>query len=216
MTVQELDASLITVGKPVEGGACWVCFDEKPTYPTDAVAKMADLSYESVGELSTDGFTEGTNVTSTDFEGWHGKTLLSEIDKQTDTFKTQLLEVARATAAKVRYGKENVVEDPATGAYKEITKGKINKDIVSLVFDELESNGCLSRTVVKRCKITNLDDVPHKRGELEFYGMTFTVLDATDGTGEPVKTYRAKPATGATGPEQTASNYSYPSDSEQE
>lgn len=215
MTVEELDASLVTVGKPVEGGACWASFADKPNYPTNATSKMSENSdYESAGELSTDGFTEGTNVSSTKFKGWHGTTVLTQVEEQTDTFKTQFIEVARGTAAKLRYGKDNVEVDNATGAYTAIRKAKINDDVVSLVFDELESNGYLTRTVIKRCKIDQLDDVPHKRGELMVYGMTFTVLDATDGTGEPVSTYRAKPATGSTEPEQTASDYGYQTDDE--
>ena len=64
--------------------------------------------------------------------------------------------------------------------------------IDTLVFDEVESNGFRRRTVVKRANVTSFDEVPHQRGSLMVYGMTFTVLDPGDGT-QAVDIYRAKP-----------------------
>ncbi len=60
---------------------------------------------------------------------------------------------------------------------------------VPLVFDELESNGWLRRTVVKKATIDSFDDVPHTKGSLLVYGMTFTAID-DDGFYD---IYRAKP-----------------------
>lgn len=194
MTISDIDSSLVTVGQPVEGGACWASFAPSPTYPTDATAKMSVLpDYESAGELSTSGFTEGKSISSTDHKGWHGKTLVSTIDDTTNTYQAEFVEVSRGTAAKLRYGKTNVSVD-VDGAVTKIEDTSFNNDIVSLVFDELESNGYLRRTVVKRCKVSNMDDVAHQKGSLMVYGMTFTVLEPADGSAAVV-IYRAKPET---------------------
>lgn len=194
MTISDIDSSLVTVGQPCEGGACWVSFAEAPTFPTNAVTKMSTLSdYESAGELSENGFTESKSVSSTNHKGWHGKTILSTVDETTNTYKSEFVEVSRGTAAKLRYGKANVTVDAASGAVTKIEDNSNNDDKVSLVFDELESNGWLRRTVVKRCKVSSIDDVPHQKGSLMVYGMTFTVLEPLDGSAA-IAIYRAKPA----------------------
>lgn len=189
----DIDPSLVTVGQPVEGGGCYASFAAAPTYPTSATEDMSTLAdYESVGELSDAGFTEGKNVTTSTHKGWHGTTLLATTDDSTDTYQAALVEVDRGTAAKLRYGAANVTVNETTGAITQINNGKVNDDEVSLVFEELESNGYLRRTVVKRCKVTRFDDVPHQRGNLMVYGMTFTVLEPADGS-TPVPIYRAEP-----------------------
>lgn len=194
MAISEIDSSLVTVGQPVEGGACWASFADAPTYPTDAVTKMSTLTgYESAGELSENGFTEGKSISSSTHKGWHGKTLLTTVDDTTNTYQAEFVEVSRGTAAKLRYGASNVTVDEPTGAVTKIEDTSVNNDVVSLVFDELESNGYLRRTVVKRCKVSSFDDVPHSKGNLMVYGMTFTVQEPPDGSAAIV-IYRAKPS----------------------
>lgn len=196
MGISEIDSTLVTVGQPCEGGACWASFDSAQKHPTDAVTKMSTLAgYESAGELSENGFTEGKSISSSNHKGWHGKTLLSTVDETTNTYQAEFVEVSRGTAAKLRYGAANVTVD-ADGAVTKIEDNSVNNDTVSLVFDELESNGYLRRTVVKRCRVTNMDDVPHRTGALMVYGMTFTVLEPADASAGIV-IYRAAPASPA-------------------
>ena len=191
MAVAELDSSLATVGQPKEGGSAWVSFASAPTYPTDATAAMSTLtSYSSLGELSTNGYTEKKDKSTNEFSGWHGSTILTCTDKTKNTIKCEFVEVDRVEAAKLRYGQANVTAD-TDGSWKQINDTDSDEDEVSLVFEELESNGHLVRTLIKRCKVTSLDDVPHKRGELVVYGMEFTVLKPADGSAETQK-FRAK------------------------
>lgn len=194
MPVKEIDATLVTVGQPVDGGACFVSFADAPTYPADAATAMSTLTgYESVGELSENGFTESKSISSTNLKGWHGKNLLAVTDDTTNTYKVELAEVSRGTSAKLRYGKDNVTVNAEDGSWSKISDNSVNDDKVSLVIDELESNGYLRRTVVKRCKVTSFDDVAHTKGALMVYGMTFTALDPADGSAA-IEIYRAKPA----------------------
>ena len=187
--LEELDATLVTVGQPADGGCCFVCFEEDPTFPTDASSDWG-AGWESVGELSTNGYTEGKSATSTDHKGWHGSVLLTTIDDETNTYKIELVEVNRPTAAKLRYGAGNVVVDDTTGQVKQITGKPGQIKPVAIGIDELESNGYLRRTIVKRAMVSSFDDVPHQKGSLMVYGMTFT---ANEVKGSAFDIYRAKP-----------------------
>lgn len=191
MALSDIDTSLITVGQPSEGGCCWTSFAENPTLPTDAVAKMSTLTgWESLGELSENGYTESKSVTESKFKGWHGSVVLAAISEEENTYKAEFIEVNRPSAAKLRYGSKNV-ETGADGSVSHI-KGKPSAgDKIPLVFDELESNGYLRRTVVRKASIASFDDVPHQKGSLMVYGMTFTAIEVD---GQAFDIYRAKPA----------------------
>lgn len=187
-----LDASLTTVGKPVEGGCVFVDFTPG-TYPTDAKTAMSTLTnYESVGEIDENGYTEGRSISSTNLKGWHNTVLRTAITEDTKTYKLALVEVSRATAAKLRYGKD-AVEVDGDGNVIHISDATYTGEPVSLVIDELESDGYLRRTVIKNAVITSFDDVSHTQGSLVSYGLTFTVNETSDGT-KAIDVYRAKPA----------------------
>lgn len=187
----EIDNSLVTVGKPVDGGCCWTNFGESPTIPTDATTKMSEQEgWESLGDLSENGYTESKSVTNNKFKGWHGSVVLTCISEEDHTFKVEFIEVNRPSVAKLRYGAGNV-EAGEDGSVSHI-KAVVGADVkVPLVFDELESNGFLRRTVIKKATIDSFDDVPHQRGSLLVYGMTLTAIDTGDGNYYDV--YRAKP-----------------------
>lgn len=193
-----LDASLVTVGKPTEGGCGYTSFAANAVPPTDATTAMSTLTdFVSLGELSENGFTESRDVQTTDHKGWHGKVLLTSIDGETNKFKAEFVEVNRPAVAKLRYGAGAVAE----GSDKTVSKIEykaFDGKAVPLVFDELESGGHLRRTVVKKAVVTSFDDVPHQRGSLMVYGMEFTANEPDDGTA-PVVVYRAKPAAGGGG-----------------
>ncbi len=189
MADKDIDNSLVTVGQPVEGGCCYVSFDTSKALPTDATTKMSTLThFESLGELSENGYTEAKSIETESKKGWHGTDVAVLNKGQSNTYKAEFLEVMRATVAKLRYG-STAVESGATGITH--IKGKDTPvEYVSLVFDELMSNGMLRRTVVHKAAITSFDDVAHQKGSLMVYGMTFTATD-TDGFFD---IYYAKPA----------------------
>ncbi len=184
------DNAMATVGQPAEGGCCWTDFSESPTLPTDATTAMA-APWESLGDLSENGYTEGKSVTSNKLKGWRGSIVLTAISEEDRTFKVEFIEVNRPSVAKMRYGAGNVTAG-TDGSVSKISDKVGVMQKVPLVFDELESNGFLRRTVVKSAVVDSFDDVPHQKGALVVYGMTFTALDTGDG--EPVVIYRAKPS----------------------
>lgn len=187
-----IDTSLVTVGSPCEGGCVFVSFKGKPTLPTDATTKMDTLpDFESLGEVSENGFTESKSVTSNTFKGWHGSTVLTQVQDEDHTFQIAFLEVARPTVAKMRHGSSAVTvgEDGSVAQIKPVIGTNIT---VSLVIDEVESNGYLRRTVIPKATVNSFDEVSHQKGSLMVYGCTITAIDP--GTGSPFEIYRAKPA----------------------
>ncbi len=189
-TTKDIDPELVTVGQPTEGGCCWTNFGDSPTLPTSATTKMGTLSgWESLGELSENGFTASKSVDSTKFKGWHGSVVLSQISSTENTFKAEFIEVNRPSVAKLRYGK-SAVETDTDGIVSHIKALDDMGMQVPLVFDELESNGYLRRTVIPKASIDSFDDVPHKKGDLMVYGMQFTAIKDGD---RAFDIYRAKP-----------------------
>lgn len=193
MTEKELDPTFVTVGQPSEGGCVFTCFDENPTLPTDAETPLG-TGWVSLGEISENGFTEAEELTTTEHPGWHGTPVLTTEDKEISTLKLEFLEVNRPSAAKVRYGVDNVELDN-DGEIKHISKKPGKRKPLPFVVEELESNGYKRRTVVPKASVKSLDDIPHKKGNLMLYGMTFTATDTGSG---PYDIYRAKPASGDT------------------
>lgn len=189
--LEAYDNDLVTVGKPAEGGCCYTSFADAPTYPADAVTKMETLAgYESLGDLSENGYTESKSITSNKFKGWRGSVVLSVVSEEEHTFKAEFIEVNRPSVAKLRFGAKNV-EAGADGSVAHIAAKLGSGGTVPLVFDELESSGYLRRTVVRKATVDSFDDVPHQQGSLMVYGMTFTAIDPGDGKFFDV--YRAKP-----------------------
>ncbi len=190
VALKPIDDTLVTVGQPTEGGCVYTSFAENPTLPTDAVTKVSTLSnLESLGDISENGFTEAKSVSSTKHKNWNGDTVASSTTEKTTTYKLEFLETSRPAVAKLRYGSKSVKVDEASGSVSQIDDTGEDSPVVPLVIDELESNGWLRRTVIPRAVVESMDDVPHQKGSLLVYGMTFTVLKSDKPL---ISIYRAK------------------------
>lgn len=174
-----IDTSNITVGQPTEGGCIY--WDEKntATLPTDATTALA-AGFESLGDVSENGFTESNPVEVTNHKDWGGDVVVSTIDSEETTFKVELLEVNRAAAAKAYYGVDAVTVD-AQGFVKAIDYKARKVESHPFVIEELETSGNLRRTVIRKGTVTSLDDVPHQKGSLMLYGMTITAAKPANG-----------------------------------
>lgn len=177
MKFEDLDTNLTTTGTPVNGGSCYVSFDPSQPLPTDATTKMSTLAhFESLGELSENGYTEQKSIETETAKGWHG-TDVAVINKgESNAYKAEFLEVNRPAVAKLRYGINNVTSD-ASGNIAQIKGKPTGLYYVSLVFDELMTNGYLRRTVVHKAAISSFDDVSHQKGALMVFGMEFKAID---------------------------------------
>lgn len=191
MALENIDYGQITVGQPTEGGCVFLSFDMNKT-PTDATTKMSTVTgFESLGDISENGFTISTSRTTNDFKDWNGDTVLTAVSEEKTQFKIEFLETSRPAVAKLRYGKENVAAG-TDGSVATMKSYVGTQQYFSMVIDELESNGWLRRTCIPKCTIDSFDDETHQKGSLLVYGMTITALKTND----PLFTvYRAKPAT---------------------
>ena len=177
MPTSDIDTNFVSNGAPVEGGCCFTSFAASPALPSDATTAMSTLTdFVSLGELSDQGYTESKDVETSDFEGWHGTTILSVVNKETNKYKVEFTEVQRAAVLQLRYGPENVTVDSQTGEVTHVEGKPVGDVTVPLVIDELLANGRLCRTVVPKAHITGIDDTAHQRGSLMVYGIEFTAL----------------------------------------
>lgn len=189
----KVDASLVTVGQPTEGGCAYICFGEAAKLPTDATTDISTLTdFESLGYISENGITESMSLTVNKHGEWGGKTILTTISKQEGAVKAEFEEINRGTVAKIRYGKDNVTVG-TDGSVKSIKEGALPYQEYALVLDELECNGSLRRTVYPRIAIESFDDIAHQKGSLMVYGMTFTKL--FDNEGNSAYVYRGTVST---------------------
>lgn len=189
VALKPIDDTLVTVGQPTEGGCVYTSFAENPTLPTDAVTKISTLSdIESLGDISENGFTEVKSISSTKHNNWNGDAVASSA-LTTNTYKLEFIETSRPSVAKLRYGLKSVKVDEASGSVSQIDDTGESSPVVPLVIDELESNGWLRRTVIPRAIVESMDDVPHQKGSLIVYGMTFAVLKSDKPL---ISIYRAK------------------------
>ena len=190
VALKPIDTTLVTVGQPTDGGCVYASFKEGAALPTDAVAKMSTLAdFESLGDISENGFTESKSVSTTNHKDWGGNTVASSVTEKATTYKLEFIETSRPAVARLRYGAGSVKVDSESGSVSQIDDNGEDFPTVSLVIDELESSGFLRRTVIPRAVPESMDDVPHQKGSLLVYGMTFSVLKSD----KPLVTvYRAK------------------------
>lgn len=183
-----IDTSNVTTGAPVEGACCFTSFADSPTLPTTAAEDLT--GFDSVGEISENGYTKSVSVTTNKFKGWHGSTILTQVSNEENTFKVAFAEVDGGVVNKIRYGADNVTVD-ANGKVTAIDPTVVPSHTLPLVFDELLANGRKRRTVFPRATIESVDDEAHAKGSLLLIGMTFSAN--VDDQGRPYYIREAAP-----------------------
>lgn len=187
----------VSTGSPVEGACCFVNFDTTTDISSITAAnylttfKASGSKWENLGELSENGYTKSVSTTSNKFKGWHGSTLLTKVSDEENTFKAEFLEVARPTAAKLRYGVD-AVKTGTDGSIDSITPTTVPTRHVIIAVAELLDNGRLMLTIFPRASIDSIDDEAHQKGSLMLYGMTFSA--SNDTAGHPYYITYAKPS----------------------
>ena len=194
VTLNDVDETLSTTGKPREGGCLYVNFDpDNCTLPTDATTSIKSIDgWVSVGDLSQDGITYAKSTTTNKLKGHQGKVTISEVSEIEETIAFTLIEPNRPDAARLYYGNGNVVagEDGSVATIEDAMSAGAK---VAICEDSLESNGYLRRTVVPKAAVDTFTDISHKQGEFISYGVTATIIKPSDKAAK--YTYRAKPAT---------------------
>lgn len=192
MALEAIDYNQVTVGQPTEGGCVYASFTQA-ALPTDATTKASTLTgFESVGDISENGFTVSRSRTTNDFKDWNGDIVLSTVSEDKKQIKLEFLETSRPSVAKLQYGASNVTAGTDGSVASIIDKPNVSQTI-SMFVDELESNGYLRRTCLEKLTLDSIDDEAHQKGSLLVFGATFTCQVGADGSYGHI--YRAKPTT---------------------
>lgn len=171
----DIDTGNIVVGAfPDEGGVAYTSFAANPVLPEDAESPLGS-DMDSLGDLSTDGFTEMTDLSSNDFEDCRGAVVLTVENTKKRKVKLKFIEATRASVLKFIYGEDAV--DVSGGLLKGFDIDSKPVKERPLVIEQLWTNGWKARYVLDRFKITNYSDVPHNKQNLLGFEVEGTLLE---------------------------------------
>lgn len=177
MSITNNDATKVTAGKPMTGGAILVA-PLGTSLPTSTGATIA-AAFENVGYISDAGVVNSNSPTSTSVKAWGGDTVLDVQTEKPDTFKFTLIEAKNIEALKLVFGSDNVSGTLATG----ITINANSKEQVakSIVIDMLLSNNTAKRVVLPNCKVTAVGDVTYSDSAAVGYEVTVSCYPDSSG-----------------------------------
>ena len=177
MSTTNNDATKVTAGKPMTGGAIFTAA-LGTSLPTTVNATLA-AAFENVGYISDSGVVNSNSPSSTAIKAWGGDTVLDVQTEKPDTFKFTLIEAKNVTALGLVYGTENVTGTLNTGITIEAnSKEQVAK---SIVIDMLLSNNTAKRIVLPNCKVTAVSDITYSDSAAVGYEITVSCYPDTDG-----------------------------------
>lgn len=177
MATTNNDATKVTAGKPMTGGAIFTAA-LGTSLPTTVSAALA-AAFENVGYISDSGVTNSNSPTSTAIKAWGGDTVLDIQTEKPDTFKFTLIEAKNITALGLVYGEENVSGTLSTGIKIEAnSKEQVAK---SIVIDMLLSNNTAKRIVLPNCKVTAVSDITYSDSAAVGYEVTVSCYPDSNG-----------------------------------
>lgn len=177
MATTNNDATKVTAGKPMTGGAIFTA-PLGTSLPTSVNASLA-AAFENVGYISDSGVVNSNTASSTAVKAWGGDTVLDIQTDKPDTFKFTLIEAKNVNALKLVYGSENVSGTLSSG----ITINANSKEQVPgcLVIDMLLSNNTAKRIVIPNGKVTTVGDITYSDGAAVGYETTISCYPDSNG-----------------------------------
>lgn len=177
MATTNNDATKVTAGKPMTGGAIFTA-PLGTTLPTSVSASLA-AAFENVGYISDAGVVNSNTASNTAIKAWGGDTVLDIQTEKPDTFKFTLIEAKNVNALKLVYGSENVSGTLSSG----ITINANSKEQVPgcLVIDMLLSNNTAKRIVIPNGKVTTVGDITYSDGAAVGYETTISCYPDSNG-----------------------------------
>lgn len=177
MSTTNNDATKVTAGKPMTGGAIFTAA-LGTSLPTTVNATLA-AAFENVGYISDSGVVNSNSPSSTAIKAWGGDTVLDVQTEKPDTFKFTLIEAKNVTALGLVYGTDNVTGTLNTGIKIEAnSKEQVAK---SIVIDMLLSNNTAKRIVLPNCKVTAVSDITYSDSAAVGYEITVSCYPDTNG-----------------------------------
>lgn len=171
------NADNVSFGKPKVSGGFWYA-PAGTTVPTDATTAL-DEAFKSVGYISEDGLTNGTETDTESVVAWGGDTVATTQTTFNDTFTLNLLET-NVDALKLYFGADNVT-DSGDG---KITIKKNSKELPNFVAvaEIALTGGRVKRIVIPNARISDRSgDIVYTDGEAIQYPVTIVALPNTAG-----------------------------------
>lgn len=184
------DASKVSVGKPVGGGAVYAAPIDTVSskIPKDARAQL-DPAFKALGYVSEDGLTNGIETDTESITAWGGDTVLTVATSRSESFSLTLIQVLDIDVLKEVYGPDNVTD--SSGA---LTVKHSGAPLPARVwaFDIALTSGQIKRIVVPHGRISEVGDTVYKDDEA--IGYEVTISCAPDEHGVTAYEYIAAPA----------------------
>lgn len=145
---------------------------------------------ESLGYISEDGITISFDISTEDIPHWANSVVKSPITEYKETLQAGFLE-GRESVLKAIFGSDNVTEDEATGVVTVRHNANLAEEKI-LVFDHIEGDDTVVRTVVPRAVVSEIDDLQFSAGDPVTYTATFNCLASTEFDGDGHRDFRFK------------------------
>lgn len=170
------NAKNASIARPKIGGAVFAA-PVGTALPDSATAELND-AFVCLGCLSEDGYSIETESDSEDLKDSDGDVMDVSSSKRTETVNMAFLEVMNPDVLKVVYG-DDVAVDEATGAIS-FPHGKEPADR-SYVCDSILKGNRIDRLVLPQGRISEMDTVAFKKGELKTLPVTIKAISDEEG-----------------------------------
>ena len=177
MATTNNDATKVTAGKPMTGGAIFAAA-LGTTLPTTVNGSLAS-GFENVGYISDSGVVNSNSPSSTSIKAWGGDTVLDVQTEKPDTFKFTMIEAKNVTALGLVYGDSNVTGTLNSGITIEANSKE--QAAKSIVIDMLLSNNTAKRIVLPNCKVTSVSDITYSDSAAVGYEVTMSCYPDSSG-----------------------------------
>jgi len=166
------NASNVSTGKPVVGGAIWTA-PIGTTLPTSTGVEL-DTAFACLGYVSEDGLKNNNSPSVSNIKAWGGDIVATTQTEKVDEFSFELIEALNVDVLKAVYGDDNVTGTLQTGIA--VTANSQEPDSRSWVIDMLMNDGSAKRIVIPNGKVTSLGEISYTDSDAIGYDVTVTAF----------------------------------------
>ena len=166
--------SNVAAGKPNVVGGVYMA-PITATIPTTATATLT--GFECLGYVSSDGVKHSGKINGSEIKAWGGDVIFVGSEGRADEWTFKLMEVLKATVAKLVYGSANVTGD---GATLTVAANSTQLEQHAFVIDMI-MNTVKKRIVIPCGALKDVAEVTYKDSEPAGYDVTIVALGDSSG-----------------------------------
>ena len=170
-------ASNVSVAKPRVAG-CVYRGKTTATAPTDASTAVSSSTFDNLGYVSDEGFTNNDSFNITEIKAFGGDVVCIDQSEHTDEWSFVLVESLNTDVQKAVYGDSNVSGTLSTGVTINSNNAALESRI--WVIDTLQ-NGVLRRDVLHNARVKSRGEVLYKGANLIAYKITLGCIANASG-----------------------------------